>query len=470
MLSPDYFNQIIKVSTESLQLTRNLDRIIESDPPFSYHCVQVFPGFVPTLKHDSIITRKLGYDVYTTYYDYYIVLLSEIGSVRAIRFSGRVQRLNVNESFRVERLERKKDDRSKIGEELTGTFITYGNIENVKLVELQIYISLLMGFIRPLVLDEGHRTAIIPSPLSLIAYEEHNSHKSSLVYLSPASVIVQLDEKVQKTRIELFNKYVNGIMTNGFMFSFDGSFFYRIGPFRILIPLTYNETKDMYQAKAVKNFKGIFFFKRSPPYMIPGSEPNAYFLALEEAPFNFDSKILGILGKVLEFKIKTPIHSPKKSDVKMEIMKEKIIYPFISINSKALQEARSKFHSFERKLTGSNAVEPINKPTISDHVEHDKFFYKEPTSNELFYLTPPFISKLVHENIPLDAKNLLVKVKETVELQLQDLWEITNPFSEKSGIHELKVILEAGLYSNKWRKLYSEYIDFAKKHKLKFLL
>jgi hypothetical protein len=164
-----------------------LDKEFESyvKPQKPVYGIHVMPGIALLLTHSVQIIKRFKAEFHIREYDHYILLFPDFLSVRAIRFCGERKSLDRNSSFLIAKLLKQKKG-SQIGEELIGSFITEGKIENINASTLHILSILSLALIRPYL----KYNTIIPSPLSFITHEIIEKGTFRKVYLSPSPVLV----------------------------------------------------------------------------------------------------------------------------------------------------------------------------------------------------------------------------------------------------------------------------------------
>lgn len=192
---------------ELIHHVSSLDNLFEqkvsySDPALG---LQVFPGVTLTLEYLFI---RHPDEKFNAEYDHFIVLLPDFLAIRGIRYSGQ-RTLSSTASFIIYELLRQKRGAS-IGEELLGSFVTKGKVQNIALIDHQIAISPLLALIRPLFKDRF----IVPSPLSYITHTillKGVQHKK--YFLSPFTLMIILRELKFKKEFRVLGTTLSGFFT-----------------------------------------------------------------------------------------------------------------------------------------------------------------------------------------------------------------------------------------------------------------
>jgi len=450
-----------KAACKSLEAARYINEKLEKFTPQRYHGISILPGRVPVLIYVTLSRDGLGgYTVRASKYDYYIVLLSELGIARAIRFSGRIDKLDVDKSFVIEKIKIEKSEKSKIGDLLQGVFITHGMIESANLAAFQMRISILMSFAKPYALLADGCAAIVPSPLSLCTYEEpYVEGGARILYLSPAIVMTILQSDAIKKKTRIFGKEITTYLFKGYMLCFDKSNLRKIGPFRVVLAEGLSADESLMEdrnANRLECFTGVFVFHGSRPFILSGEggDDGGFFLIYSRAGFALDSQIIAAIGNI--FKVKLCRLDKPISD------KLQLIYPFIYADMQSVKNIYTKLSGLLRR--SSLTIEM----TISDDAQRG-FIYEDESSGNLYHFTPPYVTASILREIRSGPGTLLASVKE-LEAQMEDGVGRYLAIKRIREAPELKAIVEWGRYSSLWAEAYSLHRRLAEEHKAMLLL
>ncbi|MEM3974768.1 MAG: hypothetical protein QW320_10410, partial [Ignisphaera sp.] len=109
--SSKWQEKLEEISREILSALRKIDENIEKHTiNHELHGLQPIPRFSTVLYYESLAKDKMGYDLRYTKYDYFPVLLSDLGIVRSIRFSGKVDKIDIDNSFIVKKMNKSRED------------------------------------------------------------------------------------------------------------------------------------------------------------------------------------------------------------------------------------------------------------------------------------------------------------------------------------------------------------------------
>jgi len=387
-----------------------LDKEFESyvKPQKPVYGIHVMPGIALLLTHSVQIIKRFKAEFHIREYDHYILLFPDFLSVRAIRFCGERKSLDRNSSFLIAKLLKQKKG-SQIGEELIGSFITEGKIENINASTLHILSILSLALIRPYL----KYNTIIPSPLSFITHEIIEKGAFRKVYLSPSTITVILKD-LKYRKFPVLGRILQGLFTdNAIAIAFDdlhGCF--RKCNLKIFLPLIEginDEDFKLYQeyirggGTVISHLLGLFVFEEEQPFL--RSDTSGYFLAIQEIPFNVDIEALAIYGELQGFEF-------------LSSSSRKYIYYY------AVRSERKRVENFKDNIMKEievlekkfNAYISFNKPQLID-------FFKRLlppgclTSNEQYIelLAPPLIALMIMQNVKieeiLDIVSKLQKIK-----------------------------------------------------------
>ncbi|MEM2293789.1 MAG: hypothetical protein QXY49_03550 [Thermofilaceae archaeon] len=464
------WHNIKTISDNVLSALKNIDELVEKRVGEGSVCraLRPFPRFSTIVSIERIVRDKLGYDVRVTVYDFIPVIISELGIVRSIRFSGDTSRLDSRSSFTLEKLKRCKGENARVADELHGSFITYGKIENTNLSSLQLYVGSLMGLIRPYAkILAKNVSAIIPSPLSLFAFKCYGSTEQ--VWLSPSTVTVHLSSNDVVTRkLYILGKRIEGVVTNGYFISCKPSIeslsFAQVGPFPIIFPLSRDFLDDVISTiDALKNhdivahLAGTFVFKGNP-FLLSGSmsADQGYFLALSELPIPLDVEIISMIGE------------PWNIDLGGRY--DKRIYPAIKGDVDFFNRVKGRFlREIYRLKTDYKAEDFLQNQTVGAFLLSLNTFFNK---GEVFkyYLSPSLITITILDNI--HAGSIYRSLYEVIRVlnireKVSD-WELISLIDRDEILK--KIIREIGTHTRVWAEAYTMHEELAKKFNLGFVM
>ncbi|MEM4969522.1 MAG: hypothetical protein QXU63_07605, partial [Nitrososphaerota archaeon] len=309
--SAEIIDEIIKLTKEVDSNVSGLNREV--------HGLQVVPDFALVLRHEFLKRGPLP-QKYIMKYDYLVLLLAELGLIRAIRYIGKVDKLRHDTTLKIGKLRLQRDETSKLGQELIGSFITQGEIEAESNEALQQIYPILLNLIRPLTRvklykDKIKFAAIFPAHFSLVSLPVYESHKRT-AFLSPSSMLTLIDYSYAHEKIIniLGYKNIRCLITKSYVISCkpislpdsatnptDIIKCIPIGPYRTIIPLIdrVNERlREEYcnrQEMVLTNLLGIWVFEERP-FMLCG-DSRGYLLALDEIPYIPEVEAFAIFGE-----------------------------------------------------------------------------------------------------------------------------------------------------------------------------
>lgn len=421
--------------------------------------LHVFPGIVLLLKHYALSIQRYKVEEFVSKYDHFILVFPDFLSIRAVRFSGEKKKLDIDSSFWIEKLSRKKGERSKIGEELLGSFITQGKIENVTnlFTFLQILSPLLLALIRPLSKDN---LFIIPSPLSFITHEIAEFHSPRKVFLSPCTMTVIL-KSAKYREIPVLGKRLKGIFSdNATALAFDASN-ENIKEINLNVFLPLEEFSDQNFScyrdhlkagkRVITHLLGILILEEMP--ILEGA--HGYFMALQELDAHFDIQALAICGNVCDFKLKFPskcyYYSIKCEKQKVEKFKELVLGKILSIKRKL----GSVYSTLENPKIGGVLLKEFSSKCFLGRDHHIKL------------LAPSLLPMLITNT----------DMYENIERLLERLREITSMSEEINAFSEFRKLLEDKIYGkilakldSGWNKSLSNQQSFVKKWNLSYII
>lgn len=460
-----------EVSENVVSALKSIDESIEQRLGSQPNCraLQPIPHFSSVLLVDYTIRDRLGSDIRFAAYDYVPVLISELGVVRSIRFSGKTENIYFRNSFKIERLKRFKGESARIAEEVPGTFVTLGKIEFTNLSDLQLYVGALMGLIRPYAkILAKDSFAIIPSPLSLCAFRYLYGGAFEHVWLSPSTVTVRLSsESARVTKMNILGKWIEAVVTEGHMISCKTDAFnvslLEVGPFPIVLPLSQDFLSDIHPLISSLKYKdlivylaGIFVFKGAP-YMrdIRTASEDGYFLALSELPIPLDVEIAAVTGE------------PWK--IEMKGSRERSIFPSLKSEKDLFDTTRKEFLNKIRKIRiNFKANDLLQSQTIGGSLSSLNEFF---ISYEYFiyYLSPPLITTVILDNI---------STSEIYEIIMNIIWAIHKARSNTDlelvllsrNNKIFKKIIDLRTHTEVWSRAYSIHRSLAEKFNLGYVM
>lgn len=455
-------NDVREVIQELLKLVSDLDNLFQKEvsddrPVYGLH---IIPGIVLLLKHQAlIITRYSAKELFSTY-DHYLLILPELLSIRAIRFTGK-EKLDGNKSFRIKKLMKQKGEKSRIAEELIGSFITYGMLENINLAKLQLFSTLWLSLMRPLL----KQNVVLPSPLSLIAHEYKTEKKK--IYLSPCTLTLVLNNKNFdfKKDFQVIGEYLKGLfIKNNIALAFDKQTnkLQKIGYLKVFLPLeefadnNFNEYYNYLKSgqPIITNLLGMLIFEEDLPFIAQNTR--GFFLALQETSFYPEIQAFALYGEpsVLNFRISGRIIQKYYA---IRCMKDNII--------KFKQTIREEIFLLSRKLDAYNILEKISfdeaikEGILSEYllIENN---YIEMLSSCL--MVQALVKEFGSEGL-LKALNVLRNISSSSEIDAS--LKLLRLKKEKSYIYEIFCNM-----NNTWKQAFDIQQTFAKKWNLAYII
>jgi hypothetical protein len=267
---------------------KKLDEILEyqasdEDPIIG---LQVFPGVTLTLDYLLIKHRS---NISSVEYTCFILLLLEVLAIRGVRYSGQGT-LSASSSFIIHELLRQYKG-AQIADELLGSFITKGKVQNKTLVEHQTLTHLFLALIRPFY-KNGF---IIPSPLSYITYAIITKNGQYRKYiLSPATVIAIIKELKFVKNYNVLGTPLTGFLSNNASILVYDPYSNEIREITIPILLLkntcptfddyFNYLKTGTSNAIITNLLGMFIFGKSLPIAnVKTDTRDVLFLAFSES-------------------------------------------------------------------------------------------------------------------------------------------------------------------------------------------
>ncbi|MEM0093317.1 MAG: hypothetical protein QW753_02980 [Thermofilum sp.] len=463
--SSKWQEKLEEISREILSALRKIDENIEKHTiNHELHGLQPIPRFSTVLYYESLAKDKMGYDLRYTKYDYFPVLLSDLGIVRSIRFSGKVDKIDIDNSFIVKKMNKSREDGRRIAERLSGVFITYGKIKNMNLSTLQMFAGAVMGLLRPYAkILQPNVHAVVPSPLSLSAYEYRAGENLRRVWLSPSSVTVHLSRGIaEKRENQVLGRKIRYAIAEGYMVSGKprggGASYVKVGPFPVVFPLSEDFREDLIHIvdklrkhDVIAHLVGIFVFE-GEPYLLSGQGQPArgYFLSLSEFPIPLDVEIIAMVGE------------PWELDLGGKPFRRKL-YPALCVYGKKIFEsARRDFLKTLRSIRMSSGAEDLIESQVigSSLALFDEFFWD--IEDMKCYLSPPLITMALMESIPVE------KIYESVfkaigQIRLmQNLAEDLRIYSVSREDDVFRKVFEKRKLMDVWAEAYRVHVKIAK--------
>lgn len=446
-----------EIIRDLLVRAQDLDRKIEQNVTRErpVYGLQVVPGMVLLLQHYVLKIGIFKAEELLSEFDHFILMFPDFLAIRAVRFSGK-SKLNPNSSFLIYKLSKQKGRDSKIGEELVGSFITQGMLENVDISILQLLSPVLLALIRPFLKDG----VLFPSSLSLIAHEILKQGVSKKAFLSPCTLTLILTDFKHQERFPVLGKELEGLLTHrGTVLAFNAQReTLESGHIRVFVPSRGSIDVDSYYTEyserkrpVISHLLGMLVFEHGQPIMKPNM---GYFLALQEVPLQLDTEALAIYGEPHGFSLRTTLSSNELRDFYYEIRCDKRKL------DKLKQTVLEKILLIERKL---NARSLITEPRITDIVRKELAPRILQSNNHYVGLLAPPLQALllteVHEaDRLLNALEELIKLsslssKVDALLRLKDL-KTKNPLIQKlidkaTGLWKYSLKCQRD-FANKW--------------------
>jgi len=445
--------------TGEVEVSDLLDRVKKLDEEYERYVspqtptlgLQVVPGFVLLLKHFALRIERFSVSEYVARYDHFILAFPELLSIRAVRFSGKIEEVNEYLSLLLERFQRKKE-KGKL--ELEGSFITMGRMSNVNASLLQMLIPLFLAFIRPLSKD----CSIFPSPLSFIAHELSEGEQRK-VYLSPCSLTAILEkEKFEyKERFQVLGNRFSGFLVYGKALTYKSSPG-EIGeiPLKVFVPIhkDFDERfKEYLRGTRIAHLLGMFVFEEGLPVLKP--QKRGYFLALQEIPFLPEVEAMAIHGEPLCLAVHTP-QRVYEHYCAIESSVEKVDAFVRSVNDKISKFRRRGAYSAVEELTLGSLIREMR-----DLFKREGDVYK--------LVAPPLLALAVERASVKDALDEVSKILgELQKLASLGGHEAYLQLSELGKSQLARRVLST--LRGPWKKSFEIQKEYAMQHNLEYLI
>lgn len=232
----DACNLLRYMAYEIVNITKRIDEKVEKELNYTGRAIYGVP-FIFNLK---LLFKILGVKytppipkLYVAFYDLVPLHLLEIGVIRGIRYSGIMRKITAEDLLIIKKLQRQKLGASSL---FPGMFISYGKFkEEAELSPQLALISLLYAnFFKPMSFRHEHAEAILPTPLSLVAY-------GSRRYMVPAYLLLILDySKAKERKGRILGEYISYIEARaqpvGFISHDEYTNFRLLSKYRLIVP------------------------------------------------------------------------------------------------------------------------------------------------------------------------------------------------------------------------------------------
>jgi len=335
--------------------------------------------------------------LFKTFYDFYILYFPRLGLVRSVRYTGE-RELPADSVLVVKKLKIQRDEKSSIGENLVGCFISHGQIGSVNDVssDLLFFEYFYINLVKPLLATYKKFSAILPTPFSVTSILTDGKRK----YFVPCSIVLLIDySKAKENKDYVFGEFLEFIETEGYVLGciYD-EYSPKIikckpsGPFKIVIPKIEQVDEALYgeyylsKKAIITNVAAIIVLDENLILTnYRKSIKEGFILVFCEIPFNFDVSAfchfgdsVDVIGEGFElkcFKIRV------KKDL-MEIFKDKVF--------RTIGYCTRTFRA-EEKIIDLNTVSECKS---FNWIKKDEEF--------LYLYTPPLTNLTSTENVRLD--------------------------------------------------------------------
>ncbi|MEM2173083.1 MAG: hypothetical protein QXS66_07580 [Thermoproteota archaeon] len=245
------------------EIDREIDSLFEKG---SLHAIPFIPG-VEFLLSKSFLKRQPIPQLLTTSYDYHILYFPQLGIIRSLRYKGEHELaprqkfelsgmvFEADMLFEIKKLRLQRDEYSKLGKDLTGCFISYGevNLEPLIYYKLPIMKLLYSNMIKPLTTIQGSFHSILPTPFSSTSIITINDNKEKLLTTCNLLLLIDYREAEEKFDYVLGEKlYFIESKAYAFTYKYDEkqtevAKFQIVGPFRLIIPKIGQVNRELYE-------------------------------------------------------------------------------------------------------------------------------------------------------------------------------------------------------------------------------
>ena len=402
---------------------------------------------------------------FKTQYDYYILFLSELAVIRALRYIGKKRELSADKIFVIKKLQIQRDESSKLGRELLGCFISYGQVDEMSLdYGLLLSEYFMLNIVKPLALVDHNFIAILPTPLSAISMEIDGN----VIYLLPCTITLLIDYyKARETRKRILGYEVDCIETEGYIVAcrYDERYhkkvkcFTEFPPFKIIIPKIEQVDDQLFRdyyferKRIITHVAGIIVFGKQPVLPALGISQNheGFILVFCEVPYSIDVSSFIHLGEPVTIAEKNGKY--KLSGIKLKVERR--------LQETFKRKVIGTIYFLERKFGAEKQI--MNFENIASGRDFDTHDWLEIENNHIYLYAPPFLHL-----------SLLKKISPT------QLFQVVRDFSKNQNIdiilryrdkHKTWIkILRLENLLNIWYKVYSMHKLFLKKYKLSTLL
>lgn len=327
-------NELQVIAEKVMEVAKSIDNDVEKLPDRrggETHVIPFHPRFLPTFKYESlkiykVNARHISVRFFTNIYDNLIVLLPDLGIIKSIRYKGK-DNLPM-EPFAVGKLVIEKGG-TRLGEELIGSFITYGNINNADTInplQSQKFFFAILNMIRPSarvkMYNGGTKAFIFPSPMSLTCLK----YGSDTIYQVPGSSITLINyRKAISKKVTILGESVDCLEAPAYFISCKFSQqednlapkCKPLGPFTSFTPVVKGLTDELVEyaekrSPTLTNLLGILIFGSGLvcPCSNSSSNRSCYLLALSPGvPYIPELEVISLLAEPVTVSWKSEVQS-----------------------------------------------------------------------------------------------------------------------------------------------------------------
>jgi len=387
------------IAKEIAKCSKGIDKKIDDTFKHTHHVIH---GLHFAWNAKFLLTRSFAKvkplpKFFITQYDYYTLFLPELGIIRALRYMGK-RDLSANEIFLIRRLQIQRDETSRLGQELLGCFISYGQVDlkeeiNYDLLLLEYFF---LNLIKPLAVVDRNFSAILPTPFSTVSI----LIESDVVFLVPCTALILIDyTKARETRGNILGEVIDYIETEGYTIccKYDEKSpkmvkCYIIGPFKVVIPKIEQVDEQLYHEyyenrdPVITNLAGIIVFGSKP--LLPSLNLNdfgGFILVFCEVPYSLDVSAFIHLGESINI-------IDKEEKYRLNGIK-------LKIEKKLFEIFRNKvFKTIDYIRRNNNAKEQIIDFEKVTSKNYNFTGWLERVDNCVYLYAPPLITlSLVHK-------------------------------------------------------------------------
>lgn len=471
------------------EIDREIDTLFESK---SLYAIPFIPG-VEFLLSKSFLKRRPIPKLLTTSYDYHILYFPQLGIIRSLRYMGQQDlasrqkfelsgmTFEADMLFEIKKLRIQRDAYSKLGKDLTGCFISYGQVNIEPLIihyKLPVMKPLYSNMIKPSAAIQGNFHSILPTPFSSTSITTVDGKEK---LLTACNLLLLIDyRKAREGFGYVLGERLNFIEGEAYAFACihdekqtEMFRFQVIGPFKIIIPKIERVDKRLYEEYfyrkdvVVSNVAVVIVMSNINVLLKTFKQDKdenefraGYILAFYEVPFNILPDAFLHFGELL---------SIANGGYSLECMKIKLNYNLLNLFWNVLL----KTMDYVKKTFNTQESEVLNLSSISVLKGYAEKWMEqgwiEHSSEYLYLYAPTLVWFSIIFNIELsEVINMLSEVAR--EKPLRKL-----VFDERGMINHKKLelrekIRELGKYLYIWNKVFNAQRRLARIHKLYMLV